>query len=154
MKKLIQYIAILFFVVSSIGLFYTADRVQDLEDALKTARAELSDAKEAQNVALAEWQFLNTPSRLEQLAQKHLGLTQTSGRQSVAVHKIPARSSEASKKQEAILSDLYVSKNKNLSRQAVQRVSVRTSLKPRFAQNSQQRLIGVSLNDLWSIDYE
>jgi cell division protein FtsL len=62
---------------TSLGLtlFVVKSQVQDLEGELVEYNRTITDDRQALHVLKAEWSYLNQPSRLRQLAERHLGLT-------------------------------------------------------------------------------
>ena len=53
-------------------LFATSQNVQKAEDGLKDLRAEIEAEQETIGVLEVEWEYLNRPQRLEELAKKTL----------------------------------------------------------------------------------
>lgn len=59
-------------VVAGFVLFQTSQNVQDAEGRLRSIQTALSKEQDAMRVLEAEWDYLNRPDRLEELAQQHL----------------------------------------------------------------------------------
>ena len=56
------------------GLFHVKYQVQDLEEELARLNAAILKEQRQIHVLRAEWSYLNTPARLEELAARHLDL--------------------------------------------------------------------------------
>ncbi len=56
------------------GLFHVKYQVQDLEEELARLNAAILKEQQQIHVLRAEWSYLNTPARLEELAARHLDL--------------------------------------------------------------------------------
>ncbi|WP_413206171.1 hypothetical protein [Rhodospirillum sp. A1_3_36] len=56
------------------ALFLVAYEVEDREEELLALRHEIRETSESIHVLRAEWSYLNDPTRLERLADEHLGL--------------------------------------------------------------------------------
>jgi len=73
------------------ALFVVKHEVQKLEEDLgRITRATLAD-QEAVHVLKAEWSYLNEPSRLQRLAEKHLDLKPVTGQRLVDLDTLPWR---------------------------------------------------------------
>jgi cell division protein FtsL len=71
-------------------LFWTSQAVQKKEKVLKEARQELMQEQESVRVLAVEWDYLNRPQRLEQLASGQLGMELPSAKEVVRnVNEIP-----------------------------------------------------------------
>ncbi|MDB2683226.1 hypothetical protein N9Z27_03145 [Alphaproteobacteria bacterium] len=68
----------LFFVVFALGaaLLYTSQEVQTAVDALSGVEASIQKERDRIAVLEAEWEFLNSPQRLEKLARQYYGVEQ------------------------------------------------------------------------------
>lgn len=68
----------LLFLTLAVGIgimtFGTKQKVATLEARLTQANHKIHAHEESMHILSAEWDFLNNPLRLQQLAQKHLGL--------------------------------------------------------------------------------
>lgn len=60
--------------VAGSALFWTSRAVQDSQDHLELLKNNITFEREAIRVLQAEWSYLNTPERLEDLANRHLGM--------------------------------------------------------------------------------
>lgn len=57
-----------------VGLFFVKHEVKDQERRLQALNDEIQRNQESIHVLRAEWSYLNDPSRLRALAEKHLGM--------------------------------------------------------------------------------
>lgn len=91
--RLFRISNILSFVVATICgflLFWTSQAVQHKESQLSDIRKELAQENETLRVLSVEWDYLNRPQRLEQLARDQLGMEQPSAKEVVRnVNEIP-----------------------------------------------------------------
>ncbi|GEO81817.1 cell division protein FtsL [Pararhodospirillum oryzae] len=71
------------------GLFLVANEVGAREKELNRLHAEIRRTTESIHVLRAEWSFLNDPSRLERLADAHLGLKPVRPDQYVSLSQLP-----------------------------------------------------------------
>jgi len=61
-------------VTVSLGLYRLETEVQILERRLAKATSQLEDNQRNYSILAAEWSFLSQPSRIQELAYRHLGL--------------------------------------------------------------------------------
>lgn len=61
-------------IFAGVLLFWTSQAVQQKEAALKDARKQLLQEQETLRVLSVEWDYLNRPQRLEELAVQQLGM--------------------------------------------------------------------------------
>ena len=81
--RLFRISNILSFLVATICgvlLFWTSQAVQHKEDQLSEIRHKLTQETETIRVLSVEWDYLNRPQRLEQLARDQLGMEQPSAK--------------------------------------------------------------------------
>lgn len=71
LKYMIVYSAVIF---AGIALIKTGQNVQVMEREIKAYNQKIEQEKEAIKTLRAEWAYLNTPARLENLAQKAFGM--------------------------------------------------------------------------------
>lgn len=64
-------------------LFWTSQSVQQKEDRLSQAQKDLTQEMETIRVLSVEWDYLNRPQRLEELAIRLLGMESASGKEVV-----------------------------------------------------------------------
>lgn len=75
-------------IIVSLGLYHTSYRVDDMEQKLRSLNAKIQVEKSAVHVLKAEWDFLSNPTRIENVARKHLDLKPTSPSQIAKLKKI------------------------------------------------------------------
>lgn len=81
--------------------FHIKYKVQELEAELGIARAEMQQDSEAIRVLEAEWSFLNQPSHLADLAERHLDFAPILAEQVVHLGDLPIREVQASETQDS-----------------------------------------------------
>lgn len=69
--------------ICGVLLFWTSQAVQHKEDQLAEVRLKLGQETETVRVLSVEWDYLNRPQRLEQLARDQLGMEQPSAKEVV-----------------------------------------------------------------------
>src|SRR5262249_26392595 len=78
-------------IVAGVGLFQVSYRVQSLEDELTRVNRQILQERDTIHLLRAEWSYLNEPTRLAELAQRHLNLTPLAATQMVAIEDLPLR---------------------------------------------------------------
>jgi len=78
-------------IVAGVGLFQVSYRVQSLEDQLTRVNRQILAERDTIHLLNAEWSYLNEPTRLAELAQRHLNLTPLAATQMVAIEDLPLR---------------------------------------------------------------
>lgn len=78
--------------VSGYAMFQVKYEVQQLEDQLAHLTHDIGAGQEQIRVLGAEWSFLNQPTRLEQLAKRHLSLGPIGTQQIGRIELLPRRS--------------------------------------------------------------
>ncbi len=73
------------------GLFHVKYQVQALEEELTRLNAAILKEQQQTHVLRAEWSYLNTPTRLEELAARHLDLGPVETAQIGSVSSLPWR---------------------------------------------------------------
>jgi cell division protein FtsL len=73
------------------GVFLVAYEVRQLEEKRDQIHRDIADAERDIHVLRAEWSYLNSPHRLDALAQRHLDLGPLQGPQMIAIEDLPAR---------------------------------------------------------------
>jgi hypothetical protein len=88
--RLSNLFSLLLAAVLGVLLFWTSQDVQLKEGELKGLKKELRLEKETIRVLSVEWDYLNRPQRLEELARNQLGMVPTSVKEViVGIHQIP-----------------------------------------------------------------
>lgn len=70
---------------ASLALYHTSDRVHALNRQLRQLNAQIEEEQRSIHVLKAEWVYLSTPARVQQMAKKHLALRPTAPKQVVAM---------------------------------------------------------------------
>lgn len=78
MLRVTSLTSLLLAVLSGSLLFWVSQQVQQVEREQRQLQAALSQEEESIRVLKAEWDYLNRPERLEELAQKYLNMTPVS----------------------------------------------------------------------------
>ena len=78
-------------IVAGIGLFQVSYRVQSLEDELTRVNRQILQERDTIHVLRAEWSYLNEPTRLAELTQRHLALSPLGASQMVRIEDLPLR---------------------------------------------------------------
>ena len=78
-------------IIVGFGLFHVKYQVQDLEEELARLNAAILKEQQQIHVLRAEWSYLNTPSRLEKLAARHLDLLPVETAQIGSISSLPWR---------------------------------------------------------------
>jgi cell division protein FtsL len=96
----------------SLLLFSVKQQVLDLEGELSGLNTSIIDDKKAIHVLKAEWSHLNNAQRLQELAERHLGLKPVKADQAGVISDLPKRSmlSEATNRVGAGKIDAWVVK--------------------------------------------
>ena len=68
-------------ILASLGLYRTSNRVQELDQQLRTINASIDSEKKNIHVLKAEWAYLASPARIEESTRKHLTLRPTAPQQ-------------------------------------------------------------------------
>ena len=91
MIKSVTMVWIILAIAVSGALFRVSYRTQHLERHLAAVNKQIGQEDEAIRVLQAEWSYLNDPSRLESLAQKHLAMGPTKPSQIVTLDQVPGK---------------------------------------------------------------
>lgn len=78
-------------VTVSLGLYRLESEVQILERRLVKATMQLEDNQRNYSILAAEWSFLSQPSRIQELAQRHLDLQELKPKQISHLLSLPSR---------------------------------------------------------------
>ncbi|WP_193367709.1 cell division protein FtsL [Pelagibius marinus] len=74
MKRLVIFCWLVAGSVTALILFQIKQEVRSLEQEIAQTQREIVSDQEAVHVLEAEWSYLNSPSRIATLAQRHLGM--------------------------------------------------------------------------------
>jgi len=85
----LTFVWILLAGVAAFGLFHVTFAVRDIESKLRTLNRQIGDDRQAIHVLEAEWAYLNQPSRLTELSERHLGMVPLTARQIGEVSGLP-----------------------------------------------------------------
>lgn len=78
-------------IVAGVGLFQVSYRVAALEEDLERTNRQVLQERETLHVLRAEWSHLTAPSRLADLARRHLSLTPLTAGQMTGIADLPLR---------------------------------------------------------------
>jgi len=81
--KLSALVAIVAAAASGTILFWSSQQVQTAESTLRKLRADVATEKKTIRVLSAEWDYLNRPDRLEELARQYLQMVPPTAKQMV-----------------------------------------------------------------------
>lgn len=81
--------------VVGVGLFLLKYEVQSLEERLASVNADIRRNQESIHVLKAEWSYLNDPTRLRELNERHLSLKPYLPEQVVAIADLPMATPDA-----------------------------------------------------------
>ena len=90
MRRLSIFIG-LFIIIIGITLFHVKYKVVGLEQELAFTNRKIIESQQSIHILKAEWEHLNNPARLQQLAQKHLHLVPFNQTHYVVLSQIPFR---------------------------------------------------------------
>ncbi|MGD9741728.1 MAG: energy transducer TonB [Dongiaceae bacterium] len=91
MSRLSLPIWLIVIVFVGVCMFHVKFAVQELEAQLSLTERQITQSEEALRVLRAEWSYLNEPSRLADLNQRHLGLVPVAAGQMVGLDALPVR---------------------------------------------------------------
>jgi hypothetical protein len=91
MRRSLSIAAIVLTALMSYGLYNMKYEVRRLEDRLAELKQDLTADRQAVKVLNAEWAYLNRPSRLQSLSNRHLDLQQVQVGQLTDLHELPVR---------------------------------------------------------------
>jgi cell division protein FtsL len=101
MKKVAALTWLTAIAIAALGLFHVKYEVQRLEKDLSQEQQLILEHREAIHVLKAEWSFLNQPTRISELAVRHLGLAPMIGEQVVQLEVLPERKERPNDQDEA-----------------------------------------------------
>lgn len=92
MTRIGGFLALLIAIGACFGLYALKYQVEELESRRADLNRTLAANEEAIRVSRAEWHYLNTPERLQELTSKYLPLTSTPSSQIGSIDDLPLRS--------------------------------------------------------------
>jgi cell division protein FtsL len=78
-------------ILASAALYHTSYHVQSLQQELDDYNEQIAAEREQMHVLQAEWSYLAAPDRLQQLANKHLGMQRAKPYQVVTLQQLDQR---------------------------------------------------------------
>mgnify|MGYP000050093549 CR=1 FL=1 len=91
MTRFVSLFAILLIVAAAVGLYRFKGESQQLARQSAELRAEIDDEREAIAVLKAEWNYLDEPSRIQELSDRYLDLQRLDVEQISVVEALPMR---------------------------------------------------------------
>ena len=91
MRRLTGILGLTVAAVAALFLFAVKQEVRQMEDDLRAAHRDILEQQEAIHVLETEWSYLNQPSRIADLAKRHLGLQPIAATRIVRLEDLPLR---------------------------------------------------------------
>ncbi|MCC7167963.1 MAG: energy transducer TonB [Rhodospirillales bacterium] len=91
MMRLLTVLVLGLAILGGIGLYLLKHEVKAKETKLAETQRQILADQQTIHVLKAEWNYLNDPARLKDLAERHLGMKPVRASQMVAVGALPAR---------------------------------------------------------------
>jgi cell division protein FtsL len=91
MMRLLTVLVLGLAILGGIGLYLLKHEVKAKEAKLAETQRQILADQQTIHVLKAEWNYLNDPARLKDLAERHLGMKPVRATQMVAVGALPAR---------------------------------------------------------------
>ncbi|MBI4967588.1 MAG: hypothetical protein HZC25_05660 [Rhodospirillales bacterium] len=91
MMRLLTVLVLGLAILGGIGLYLLKHEVKAKESKLAETQRQILADQQTIHVLKAEWNYLNDPARLKDLAERHLGMKPVRASQMVAVGALPAR---------------------------------------------------------------
>ncbi|MCT8972570.1 cell division protein FtsL [Microbaculum marinisediminis] len=91
MTRLVSLLAVVLIVAAAVGLYRFKGESQQLARQIAELRAEIDDEREMISVLRAEWNYLDQPSRIQELADRYLDLNRLDVEQISMVEHLPMR---------------------------------------------------------------
>jgi cell division protein FtsL len=76
-------------IATSVALYRTSDRVQELNQHLRSLNASIDSEQQSIHVLKAEWAYLSSPARIEVTAKKFLAMRPTAPKQITSMDNLP-----------------------------------------------------------------
>ena len=77
--------------LAAFGLFHVKHEVSAIEDELSQVQRSIMERREATHILKAEWSYLNQPSRIAELSQRHLDLAPLGPEKVLDLNDLPQR---------------------------------------------------------------
>lgn len=77
--------------LAAFGLFHIKHEVSAIEDELSQVQRSIMGRREATHILKAEWSYLNQPSRIAELSQRHLDLAPLGPEKVLRITDLPQR---------------------------------------------------------------
>jgi cell division protein FtsL len=91
MTRLISLLAVILVVAAAVGLYRFKGESQARAREIAELRTEIAKEQETISVLRAEWNYLDQPSRIQQLAERYLDLSRLEVEQISTVEALPMR---------------------------------------------------------------
>ncbi len=91
MKGMALMIWVLAAALAAFGLFHVKHEISAIEEELADVRRSIMVRREAIHILEAEWSYLNQPSRIAELARRHLNLAPMTPEQVLGMAQLPYR---------------------------------------------------------------
>ena len=91
MTRFVSLMAIVLIVAAAVGLYRFKGESQGLARQIAELRAEIDDEREVISVLKAEWNYLDQPSRIQELSDRYLELDRLEVEQISVVEALPMR---------------------------------------------------------------
>jgi cell division protein FtsL len=91
MVRIVSLLAVILIVAAAVGLYRFKGESQQLVRQIAELRTQIDDEREAISVLKAEWNYLDQPSRIQELADRYLDLTRLDVEQISVVEQLPMR---------------------------------------------------------------
>lgn len=91
MTRFVSLLAIVLVVAAAVGLYRFKGESQQLVREIAELRAQIDDEREQISVLRAEWNYLDQPSRIQQLSDRYLDLSRLDVDQISVVEQLPMR---------------------------------------------------------------
>lgn len=91
MNRLVSILVIVLVVGAAIGLYRFKDAAAASEQRIEELRARISEERELIAMLRAEWNYLNQPSRIQELSKRYLDLERLEVSQIAGIEALPMR---------------------------------------------------------------
>ena len=91
MSRIVSLLAIILVVAAAVGLYRFKGESQERARHISELRSQIADEREQISVLRAEWNYLDQPSRIQELAERYLDLSRLDVEQISVVEHLPMR---------------------------------------------------------------